>query len=73
MQAQFQLGSCIQTCTNEAHSLENLQDLIPTLGSLCCLRIFIAAKVGINLVDLLENVFHLCMHGCNYPAGIVFT
>ena len=20
---------------------------------------------------LLKNVFHLCMHGCNYPAGIM--
>ena len=24
----------------------------------------------LNLVDVLVNVFHLCMHGCNYPAGI---
>ena len=30
-----------------------------------------AAKVGLDLVDFLENVFHLCMHECNYLAGIV--
>ena len=24
-------------CTNEMHSIANLQDLIPTLASLCCL------------------------------------
>ena len=34
------------------------------------LPIIIAAKVEINLINLLENVFHLCMHGCNYPAEI---
>ena len=28
---------------------------------------------GLNLVDLVDDVFHLCMHGCNYPAGIVFA
>ena len=22
---------------------------------------------------MLENVFYLCMHGCNYPARIVFA
>ena len=30
-------------------------------------------KVMINVVDLLENVFNLCMYGCDYPAGIVFA
>ena len=29
------------------------------------------AKVGINHVDLQENVFRLCIHGYNYPAGIL--
>ena len=31
------------------------------------------AKVGINLVDLPEDAFHLWMHGCHYPALIVFA
>ena len=68
MQTQFQLSSYIHACTNETHSLPNLQDLITTLASLCW-----PAKVGINLLDLLENAFYLCIHGSNYPAGIVFT
>ena len=33
MQTQFQLGSYIHACTNEAHSIANLQDLIPTLAA----------------------------------------
>ena len=33
MQTQFQLGSYIHACTNETHSLANLQDLIPTLAA----------------------------------------
>ena len=37
MQTQFQLGSYIHACTNETHVLANLQDVIPTLASLCCL------------------------------------
>ena len=28
---------------------------------------------GLNLVDLLDSVFHLCMHGYTYPAGVVFV
>ena len=31
---QFQLGSYIHTCTNETHSLTNLQDLIPILAAI---------------------------------------
>ena len=27
----------------------------------------------LNPVDMLENVFHLCMHGCIDAAGIVFA
>ena len=27
----------------------------------------------IYVADLLENVFHLCMHGCNYPTEILFA
>ena len=35
MQTQlFQLGSYIHGITNEAHSLANLQDLIPTLAGI---------------------------------------
>ena len=49
MQTQFQLlASCIHTCTNETHSVANLQDLIPTLASKFVLSIIIAAKVGIK-------------------------
>ena len=37
-------------------------------------NIYNYAKIGIkSVVDLLENVFHLCMHGCTYPAGIMFA
>ena len=36
MQTQFQLGSYIYRCTNETYFLTNLQDLIPTLASMCC-------------------------------------
>ena len=61
MQSQFQLGSYIHACTNETHSMANLQDLIPTLAAMIKL-----AKVRIK--DLIENVFHLCMHGNKYPA-----
>ena len=32
MQTQFQLGSYIHACTDETHSLANIQDLIPTLA-----------------------------------------
>ena len=34
MQTQFQLDSYIYACTNETHSLANLQDLIPTLAAI---------------------------------------
>ena len=48
MQTQLQLGSYIHTCTNEIHSLVNLQELIPTLA-----RIIISntnqPKLGLNL------------------------
>ena len=42
------VASYIHACTNETHSIANLQDLIPTLASLCYLHIIIAAKVGIK-------------------------
>ena len=38
----------IHTCTNETHSVANLQDIIPTLTSKFVLPIIIAAKVGIK-------------------------
>ena len=31
------VASYIHACTNETHLIENLQDLITTLASLCCL------------------------------------
>ena len=69
MQTKFQPGCYIHECTNEMHSLAYLQDLITTLAAY--IHIFImAAKVELNLVDLIESVFHLCMHKCNYPVGI---
>ena len=48
MQTQFQLVSCIHTCTNETHSVVNLQDIISTLASKFVLPIIITAKVGIK-------------------------
>ena len=29
-------------------------------------------KEGLNLVEVLENVFNLCMHVHSYPAAIVY-
>ena len=68
MLTQFQLGSYIHGITNKTHSLTILQDLIPTLAGNYRLH-----KLGLNLVGLLENVFHLCIHRFNYPAEIVFA
>ena len=31
------------------------------------------AKKGLNLVDLLENVFHLCVCGYSYRGGIMLA
>ena len=74
MQTQF-LVSCIHTCTNETHSVANLQDLIPTLASKFVLPIIIAAKVGIKSCRFatecvsfvhvwmqLANQLELCLH-----------
>ena len=49
----------------QTHSLANLQDLIPALAGI----IISSPNQPLNIVDLLESVFHLCMHTC--PAGIV--
>ena len=32
---------------------------------------YVPTQLGLNLVDLLESVFHLCMYGCTYSVGIV--
>ena len=69
------LASCIHTCTNEKHSVANLQDLIPTLASKFVLPIIIAAKVGIKSCRFatecfsfvhvwmqLANQLELCLH-----------
>ena len=48
MQSQFQLGRYIHACTNETHSLANLQDLIPTLAAIANYRQHKLAKVGIK-------------------------
>ena len=69
------LASCIHTCTNETHSVANLQDLIPTLASKFVLHIIIAAKVGIKSCRFatecvsfvhvwmqLANQLELCLH-----------
>ena len=56
----------MHACINEAHSLANLQDLIPTLAGTIT-RSTNQPKWELNLVDLLESVLHLYMHGCTYP------
>ena len=48
MQTQFQLCGYIHVCTNETHSIANLQDLFPTLALAVCIAYIIAAKVGIK-------------------------
>ena len=35
------VASHIHTCTNETHSMVNLQDIIPTLDGLCCLQLLL--------------------------------
>ena len=62
----------IHVCINETHSLANLQDLISTLAGII-ISSTIQPKQGLNLVDLLESVFHLCIHGCTYPAGVMLA
>ena len=72
MQTQPPLGRYIHVCLNETHSLANLQDLIPTLAGII-ISSTIQPKQGLNLVGLLESVFHLSIHGCTYPAKVVFA
>ena len=42
------LTSYIHTCTNETHSVANLQDLIPTLAAIIIGNTYLLAKVGIK-------------------------
>ena len=73
MQTQFQLGSYIHAWTNETHAFSSKSTRFKPYFVWFVLTIIISVKVGINLLDKLENIFHLCMHGCNYPAGIAFA
>ena len=57
---------------NETHSLTNLQDLIPTLAGIIIGNTNYL-KWGLDIVDLLENVFNLVMHECNHLAEILFA
>ena len=69
------LDSCIHTCTNETHSVANLQDLIPTLAAIIIGNTNLLAKVGIkscrfatecvSIVHVwmqLSNRLELCLH-----------
>ena len=52
--------------TFEIFSLDDnylVADLIPTLAG----TITSSTNQGLYLVDLLESVLHLYMHGCTYP------
>ena len=77
MQTQFQLVSysCIHICTNETHSVANLQDLIPTLAAIIIGNTNLLAKVGIKSCRFatecvsfvhvwmqLANQLELCFH-----------
>ena len=61
MQTQLQLGRYIHVCINETQSPANVQDLIPTLAGII-ISSTIQPKWGLNLVDLLEMVFHLYIY-----------
>ena len=76
--------SCIHACTNETHSVANLQDLIPTLASKFVLPIIIAAKVGIKSCRFatecvsfvhvwmqLANQLELCLHAVQLVEWVV--
>ena len=69
------LASCIHTCTNETHSVANLQDLIPTLAAIIIGNTNLPAKVGIKSCRFatecvsfvhvwmqLANQLELCLH-----------
>ena len=60
------------TCTNEAFSSTSIQDLILTLAGVVA-YMFIPAKVGINLVDLLENASFVHVFGCMCMLELTIT
>ena len=64
MQTQFQLGSYIHVCTGGSSKSTRFNPYF-------CSNNYRQQKLA--TVDLLENVLHLCIHGCNYPAGIVLA
>ena len=66
MQTQFQCWVHVGTSIHaqEKHILQQIYKIYPYYGWLVLL-ILMPAKVGIKLVDLPENVFHLCMHRCS--------
>ena len=47
--------------------------LLKTYCAGLCFLYLCLPKLGLSLVDLLENVFRLCMHRCNHPAGIMLA
>ena len=73
MQTWFQPDCYIYIYTNETHYV---CESIPTFASIhpCNYKQYKWPKVGIIFcVFMLKNVFHLCMHRYNYPAGIAFA
>ena len=57
MKTQFQLSSYIYAYTNEAHSLANLQDLIPTLtGTIIGSIKYNTHLCGLNLASMNEAI-----------------
>ena len=64
----FQLGRYIHAYTNETHSSKSTR-FNPYFGR----HNYSSTNYGLNLVDLLESVFYLCMHGCIHLTGIVFV
>ena len=72
VQTQFQLGSYIHACTNEGIMIDKTN---PYFGRhMHNDRQHKLARVELNLVDLLENVFLcVCMHVTTQLHGIVFV
>ena len=60
------LTSCIHTCTNETHSVANLQDLIPTLAAIIIeIKSCRFATECVSFVHVwmqLANQLELCLH-----------
>ena len=48
------LASYIHTCTNEAHSVAYLQDLIPTLAAIIIGNTYLLAKLGIKSCQIVK-------------------